>query len=414
MLGLILGLLAAAATPSPAQGRIARAQQAIEKNASYAAAYSQLAMAYAQRARETSDTAYYDEADRALARALELEPESPEALKARAWVLLGRHEFAKALEVAEALNRRVPDDLMVYGLLTDAYVELGRYDAAEKSAQWMLDLRPGNVPASTRAAYLRELFGDLEGAYELMAEAYGALPPDESEERAWTLTQLGLLRLAAGRLEDAEPLLAGALQIFPGYHYALGGLGKLRLAQGRFAEAADLQRQRYEAAPHPENLYPLAEALELAGREAEARQTFATFEAEALAESDGVDNANHELVFYLIDHARRPEQALRVAQAELARRQDLHTRHALGWALHASGRHAEAREELQKALGVGIQDATLLYHAGEIALSLGDRAAAQGYFERSAGLKTLGSERARAALARLGGNDAASHGPSAR
>ena len=399
MLGLTLGLLAAVAAPSPAQGKIARAQQAIEKNPSYAAAYSQLAMAFAQRARETADTEYYAEADRALAKALELSPENPEALKARAWVLLGRHEFAKALEVAEALNRRVPDDLMVYGILTDAYVELGRYADAEVAAQWMLDLRPGNVPGATRAAYLRELFGDLEGAYELMAEAYGSLPPDESEERAWTLTQLGLLRLAAGRLDDAEQLLAGALQQFPGYHYALAGTAKLRLAQGRFADAAELESQRYEAAPHPENLYVLAEALELAGRKPEARASFAKFEAEALGESDSADNANHELVFYFADHARNPEQALRVARAELQRRQDLRTRHALAWALHVSGRHAEARDEIEKALAVGIQDATMLYHAGEIAASLGDRAAAERYFTRSAELKTLGSERARVALA---------------
>jgi tetratricopeptide (TPR) repeat protein len=401
MLGLTLGLLAAVAAPSPAQGRIARAQQAIQKNQSYAGAHSQLAMALAQRARETSDPAYYEEAERALARALELEPDSADALKARAWVLLGRHEFARALEVAEALNKRVPDDLTVYATLTDAYVELGRYAEAEAAAQWMLDLRPGNVPGMTRAAYLRELFGDLEGAFELMAEAYGALPQEESEERAWTLTQLGQLRLAAGGLDEADALFSQALQLFPAYHYALGGLAKLRLAQGRHAEAAELQQQRYEAAPHPENLYPLAEALELAGRHEQARATFARFEAAALAESDGADNANHELVFYLTDHADNPEQALRIARAELERRQDLHTRHALGWALHASGRPAEARSELEKALAVGIQDATLLYHAGEVAASLGDRAAARSYFERSAALKTLGSDRARAALARL-------------
>ena len=65
---------------------------------------------------------------------------------------------------ARELNREVPDDSMVYGFLVDACVELGRYAEAEEACQWMLDLRPGNVPGLTRAAYLRELFGDLEGA----------------------------------------------------------------------------------------------------------------------------------------------------------------------------------------------------------------------------------------------------------
>ena len=53
--------------------------------------------------------------------------------------------------------------MLVYGFLVDAYAELGDYAEAEKAAQWMLDLRPGNVPGLTRAAYLRELFGDLDG-----------------------------------------------------------------------------------------------------------------------------------------------------------------------------------------------------------------------------------------------------------
>ena len=62
----------------------------------------------------------------------------------------------------------MPDDVLVYGFLVDGYTELGRYADAEKAAQWMLDIRPGNVPALTRASHLRELFGDHEGAVELM------------------------------------------------------------------------------------------------------------------------------------------------------------------------------------------------------------------------------------------------------
>ncbi len=66
--------------------------------------------------------------------------------------------FAEALEQAAGeLNKIFPDDVQVYGFLADAHVELGHYEEATDSVQWMLDLRPGNVPALTRAAYLREL-----------------------------------------------------------------------------------------------------------------------------------------------------------------------------------------------------------------------------------------------------------------
>ena len=85
---------------------------------------------------------------------------------------------------------------MVYGLLTEANAELGYYKDAETAAQWMLNLRPGNLPALTNAAHLRELFGDMEGSYELLQMAYESTPPTEEEERAWLLTQMGHLRLA--------------------------------------------------------------------------------------------------------------------------------------------------------------------------------------------------------------------------
>ena len=80
------------------------------------------------------------------------------------WLLLGKHEFAAALVEGTKLNKRIPDDVMIYGFLTDANVDVGNYKDAEAACQRMLDLRTGNLPAITRAAYLRELFGDTDGS----------------------------------------------------------------------------------------------------------------------------------------------------------------------------------------------------------------------------------------------------------
>ena len=115
---------------------------------------------------------FYREAWAATERSLQVEPGNLEARKLQVWILLGQHEFPRAVEAAEQINRSMPDDVLVYGFLVDGYTELGRYAEAEKAAQWMLDMRPGNVPGLTRAAYLRELFGDHEGAVELMDTAY--------------------------------------------------------------------------------------------------------------------------------------------------------------------------------------------------------------------------------------------------
>jgi predicted Zn-dependent protease len=104
-------------------------------------------MAYARRAREISDVRYYTKAEETLARSFAIEPGNYDGLKTQAWLELGKHEFAKALETAVQLNKKTPDDVMVYGYLVDAKVELGNYNAAVTAAQWMLDLRAGNVPS---------------------------------------------------------------------------------------------------------------------------------------------------------------------------------------------------------------------------------------------------------------------------
>src|SRR3984885_2402631 len=202
--------LAASTDLSPATQSIAGARTAVSDKPTEYAGYNLLATALVRRAQETSDGSFYTQAEEALKKSLEIAPNNFDTEKIQVSILLGEHEYPAALEAARALNKRVPDDVMVYGLLTDANVELGNYSDAENSAQWMLNLRPGNLPALTRAAHLRELFGDTEGAYELMELAYQSTAPTETLERAWILTQMGHLRLASGDTTSAEKFLLQA------------------------------------------------------------------------------------------------------------------------------------------------------------------------------------------------------------
>lgn len=367
---VLLFSLAAVAEDSPAQIGIRKAEAGIAKNPGHVPYHNALAMAYARRARELSDDTFYGKAEEVVEKTLKTSPGDFETLKVRCWLLLGRHEFAKARELAQTLNKKNPDDIMVYGFLTDANVELGNYKEAVDAAQWMLRIRPGNVGGLTRAAYLRELHGHIPGAIELMRTAYDATAYPETEERAWILTQIANLQLTAGNLAEAEKYASGALGVFPGYHYALAAMGRVRTAQKRFVDAADFYRQRYEASRHPENLYPLGLAYRRAGKDAEARRVFAQFEKEAVEESGGADNANHELIAYYVDAAKRPEEAVKIASAELKRRDDVFTRDAYAWAKAAMGDYAEADRTLQSVLSMGVKDPSILYHAAVVARKL--------------------------------------------
>lgn len=368
---------------SPAERRILTARKALDQESSRADRWNDLAMALARRARETADTGFYKEAWTATERSLQLEPGNLEGRKLQVWILLGQHEFQRAAETAEQINKQTPDDVLTYGFLVDAYVELGRYPEAEKAAQWMLDMRPGNVPGLTRAAYLRELFGDHEGAVELMDTAYRRTAENETEDRAWILTQIAHLSVLTCRTAAAEALLGEALALFPEYHYALAQMAEVRTCQGRLKEAVDYRERHVRAAPHPENRFELGVALERAGRHAEALAAWQAFEAAARQESAGWDNANIELIYYYADHADRPADALTIARREAARRQDVRTLEALAWALHRNGRSREGLVEMQKALAVGIRTASSFYHAGAIARGAGDETTARKMLEQS-------------------------------
>jgi tetratricopeptide (TPR) repeat protein len=391
----------AQAKPSPAEQSMARATQLIEKNPKNFEAYNALALALSRRARETSDVKFYVEAEDTLKKSFEISPNNFDGERIQVWLLLGRHEFVAAREAALKLSKRMPDDVMIHGFLADANAELGNYDEAEKAAQLMLDLRPGNLPGITRAAYLREIFGDVDGALELMNMALQSTAPSELEDAGWILTQMAHLQLSVGKTADAEKNLQHALLLFPGYHYALGNLAKVRIQQKRYDDAVQLLQQRYQAARHAEDLYDLAEALRLAGHSDEARKAFAEFKQKSLLETNRADNSNRELIFYYADYAHDPLKALEVAKREFSRRHDVYTLDSYAWALHVNGQEHEARKQIEAALAVGIRDARLLRHAGKIALKEGDRTAAENYLKQAADLNTIDSERARTVLTSL-------------
>ena len=335
--------------------------------------YNELARTLVLRVRESGDMSHYVEAERALAQSKQLAPDNLESESIAISILLGRREFGAALERARALNKRVPDDVAVYGHIVDAAAALGKYDEAEQAAQWMLDLRSTSILSLTRAASLREVFGDVEGALNLMQDIYPRIAPHDAEARAWHLTQMASLLAGARKTAAAEGAALAALALVPEYPHALGQLARVRLSQGRFSEAVTLELKRAQLVSHPENNNALAKALSAAGRVKEARLAFGEFEREALKRTHDADNANRELVYYYVDYARKPAQALTVAVREIERRRDVRTLEAYAWALYANGKRTEARQVLETAIAGGICNVNLVARAVAIAARAGGR-----------------------------------------
>ena len=405
------GAMPGSSARTPAEQKIAAARGRLEKNQNDPSALSSLALALSQRARETADPAYYLQGEEAVAKALTIDPNNFEAARTRVWLLLGRHEFQEARELGLALNKRNPDDVMLYGFLGDACAELGLYDEAERHVQKMLDMRPPTVASLTRTAYLREIFGNLDGGLEAMAQAYRMTPMASTEDRAWILTQIGHLYLQRGNLAMARQLLEQANEAFPGYHYTLANLGKLAGMEGDWKQAAALFARRYEMAPHPENLFDLADAQERAGEPIAAEDTWKRFEKAALAESEGNDNANRELIAYYTRRADKHADAWVLAQKELERRSDVFTSIRATEALLVNGKVDDAWQTVNGVLKVGYRDAETLYLAGRIAGERGDDARRNELFAEAAAFNPK-AEHAKLAMEKLlGGRSSAERRP---
>lgn len=387
----------APAEDTPATKRIEQAQTRLEQGDPSSEAYNRLGMAYAKRARETHDPAYYAKAREAIAASYELTPGNIGADKVQCWVLLGEHDFTAAYEAARKLNKRHPDDVMIYGMLADACMELGKYEEAEGAIQWMLNLRPGNVPALTRTAYFREIIGDNEGALMAFEKAFKRIPRQETEERAWVLTHMAALYAKTGRLDTAERILGQSLELFPDYHYAIARLAEVKEMQEDHQTAEKLWAKNYHLSPHPENLYYWAQSLEAIGETERAQNFYQVFEKGALAETQSSDNCNRDLIYYLADEGEDPAKALRIAKLEREKRADIGTRQALAYALYRNGELEAARKEIDAVLALGYQDAEALYIGGAVAWAQNDEQAGR---ERMEKLLRLNPESPRASVAR--------------
>ena len=119
--------------------------------------------------------------------------------------------------VSRSGTDRAPADrqrqfVLDYGLLGDVLMEQGRLTEAPTAYQKMIDLKPF-YQSYTRAAHLRWLKGDLDGAIELIRKAIAAARPRDPESIAWAYTRLAGYELQRGRLDDAERAADSALSI---------------------------------------------------------------------------------------------------------------------------------------------------------------------------------------------------------
>ena len=176
-------------TPLSTADTVAQLRARLQAAPEDADTYAALGLALLQQVRETGDPSLYGQAEQALSTALALDFDQLDALVGQGALALARHDFDAALTWGERARALMPYRADALGILVDAHVELGQYEAAVAAAQAMVDLRP-DIASYSRVAYLRELHGDTAGAIAAMTAAVEAGPPG-SEATARAAGQLG-------------------------------------------------------------------------------------------------------------------------------------------------------------------------------------------------------------------------------
>jgi tetratricopeptide (TPR) repeat protein len=373
---------AAAPPPTPAAtdtaATVARLQAELRQRPDEPALLTRLGVAYVTRARETADPSFYTKAAGVLERATQLAPRDAATMTAHGLLDLGRHDFRAALAWGTRALRANPDATETLGVVFDAQVELGRYQAAAATAQAMVDRKP-TQGSLARASYARELLGDTAGALTAMTQA-AAAGSATANDRAYVQTLIGNLQLGAGRLPQAEAAYRRALDGLPGYGLAQVGLAQVKAARGDLAGAAALLEPAAARLPLPATVALLGDVRAAQGDRVAAGGQYRLVRAiERLNRANGVA-VDLELARFEADHARDrgadPARAVAMARRALAERPTILAADALGWALRQAGRAREALPHSRAAVRLGTRDALLWYHLAATEADLGLTAAA--------------------------------------
>lgn len=352
---------------SPVDGEVRAAQLWVKRLPKSTDKLIELGRAWVMKARHTADPGYYLHARACVELVLEREPQSHLARELLAQVQNNQHQFLEAKDTCEQVLAKDAESLLTLAVYADVLYELGRVEEAITTADKLALLKP-DLPSYMRVSFFQWLRGDVGAA--LRSAKLGiesSNDPDRPEPKAYALVQAASYFFHRGDYDGADEGYKKAASTFADYPPALVGRGRVALAKGDAKRAAELLLIAYKQAPLVETAWRLGDARSAAGDKAGAEEAFGW----AVKEGRRSDPRTLSL-FYSTKNRDIPE-ALRLAEEEMKVRPGIYTLDAYAWALHRSGKAAEARSAIDKATRFGTRDALLLYHAGAIRIAGGDR-----------------------------------------
>jgi tetratricopeptide (TPR) repeat protein len=215
-----------------------------------------------------------------------------QAYSYKATVLLSLHQFAEAKKYALQALQINQYEADIYGALIDANIELGNYDEAISYCDKMLSIRP-DLRSYSRASYIREIYGDNQGAIQAMTMAVeaGATGMENTE---WARVHLGDLYLNKGALDTAKLMYDRALAYRPNYVHAQIGLAKIAEQNKQLDNAIAITKKVIGILPESSFVSYLAKLTMAKNDIAKAKEI--NNDVVKLLEENEVENKNEKLI----------------------------------------------------------------------------------------------------------------------
>ena len=299
-----------------------------------------------------------------------------QALSLAASVLLSQHEFRQALQVAKEGAQLYTHNAGIYGSLTDAYVELGDYKKAVTMADKMMGIRP-DLRSYSRVSYLREIYGDVDGAIEAMKLAVTAGYPGY-EQTAWARLTLGNLYENQGNLDAAEGEYNTILQNRPNYAFAVAALGGIAEKRGDLLKAETLLKEACAIIPEVGFYVQLAALYKATDRPAEADKLIKEIWVMLQDDVDSGHNMNMEYTQIYLDLVGDYDKALEYALTEYKKRPaNIDVNKLVAIAYYKKGDYANAQKHIEKASVTNSKNGELLLVTGLTAEKMGNKTASK-------------------------------------
>jgi len=361
----LLGTGPASTSRADLERTIATMRERVSKKPEEASAAVTLADALLRQTRVSGNAGLASEGERVLLTVLKSDSGRYDARRMLAATYLSQHRFADALREAERCRAIRTDDAWVWGVIGDAHLERGEYNAAFDAFDHMAAIKP-TAAAYARVSYARELQGDLAGALRTMRMAAEATSAHDPESLAWHHAQLGQLHLEMNQLADARRAFLAAAHAFPGHPFAQIGLAQVAEAAGDLHSALDIVLAILEVSPTPADLAYAGDLMAKLGQTDAAERQYRL--AEAAWQTDAPEPSR--LARFLAMRGRRLEEAIAIGEKARVERNDIFTADALAWAYFQTGHIERAKTLMALALRTGTRDRVIRAHAAEISRAI--------------------------------------------